>query len=172
MGLQGATAQGKTHAQDQPAPGVALEQAVAITEGTFCQTEVMQFARLAVEGGQAGEHVLDLDPVGAHILHRRGAPTVPGNQAEVFQARRTLRQCPLHERDATASPASASTTICSPSSLQHAGGHWLAMCSTSASISLGQQQVAAAADHQHRQAVAAAAWPSARRTCSIIVRLG
>ncbi|MNC09701.1 hypothetical protein D3C75_573260 [compost metagenome] len=88
--------EGETHTQDQPTPRLLLEQAVAVGEVALLQGKVAQFAGLAIEGGQAGEHVLDLDPIGADVLHwcrTDGA----GNQAEVFQAGQSLGQCVLHK---------------------------------------------------------------------------
>ena len=56
-----------------------------------------RFAGLAIQSGQAGEHVLDLHAIGADVLHRCRADGA-GNQAEVFQPRQPLRQGVLHER--------------------------------------------------------------------------
>ncbi|MNG17812.1 hypothetical protein D3C84_1018280 [compost metagenome] len=61
------------------------------------QAEFAQLATLAIKGGQAGEHILDLHAIGADVLHGRGAHGA-GNQAEVFQARQALHQGVLHER--------------------------------------------------------------------------
>ena len=137
----------KAHPQDHPAPGLLLEQAVAIGEVAVFQAEIPQLAGLAIESGQAGEHVLDLDPIGADVLHRRCSHRAR-DQAEVLQPRQTLSQRPLDER------MPGFPCFC----FNH---HVLAVITQLTDTTGchaqhqrpdigGQQQIAAAADHQQR----------------------
>ncbi|MNS79888.1 hypothetical protein D3C72_1135520 [compost metagenome] len=87
----------KAHAQNQPTPRLLLEQAVAVGEVAFFEGEIAQLAGLAIQRGEAGEYILDLDAVGTDVLHRRSANRA-GNQAEVFQPGESLRQRVLHKR--------------------------------------------------------------------------
>ena len=88
--------QGKTHAQNQPAARLLFEDAVAVAKLALGQAELTQLAGVAVQGCQALEHVLDLDAIGANVLHRCGAHGA-GDQAEVFQAGQPLLQRPQHK---------------------------------------------------------------------------
>ena len=141
----------ETHAQDQPASGLALEQAVAIAEGTVRQREIAQLAALAVQRGQAGKHILDLHPVGTDVLHRRGAHGA-GDQAEVLQAAQALLQRPEHEgmpgltRLGLDQNGLAVIAQHPPAQQRHAQHQGVLVA--------GQQQVAAAADRAQRPAVA------------------
>ncbi|MNQ82597.1 hypothetical protein D3C85_976510 [compost metagenome] len=87
----------EAHAQDQPATGFALEQAVAVGELAVIQAELAQLAGFAIQRGEPGEYVLQLDAVGTDVLHGRGADGT-GDQAEVFQATQPLLQGPEHQR--------------------------------------------------------------------------
>ena len=137
----------EAHPQDQPTSRLLLEHTVAVAEIALLQAEIPQLAALAVQRSQAGKHVLDLDTIGADVLHRRGADGA-GNQAEVFQPGKTLGQRVLHER----MPRFARFR------LDH---HATAIVAEHADAARGhaqyqrrnirrEQQVAAAADHQQR----------------------
>ena len=103
--------EGETHPQDQPTPRLLLEQAVAVGEVALCKREVAQLAGLAIEGGQAGENVLDLDAISADVLHRCRADGA-GNQAEVFQARQALAPVCVAQTDARARPPRPRSPLC------------------------------------------------------------
>ena len=109
-----------------------------------------QVAGLAIQRGQAGEHVLDLHAIGADVLHRCRADGA-GNQAEVFQARQPLRQGVLHERMPRLAGLGFDHDLAAviAQDANPAGGH-----AQHQRLDIGgQQQVAAAADHQQRHLV-------------------
>ncbi len=89
--------QRETHPQNDEAPCLLLEQAVAITERTGLQIEFTQLTGLAVQRGQAGEHVADLHTVGSDVLDRR-RPHGSGDKAQVFQAGQPQLEAVQHER--------------------------------------------------------------------------
>ncbi|MOA23232.1 hypothetical protein D3C78_1438390 [compost metagenome] len=95
--MQGCVAtQGKAHPEDQPAPTLALEAAMAVGELALVGAKLAQLAARAIQRHQAVQHILELDAVGADVLHRRRADRA-GNQAEVLQTGQPLLQGPLHE---------------------------------------------------------------------------
>ncbi|MNZ50919.1 hypothetical protein D3C78_687200 [compost metagenome] len=139
--------QGETYPQNQPTPRMLLEQAVAVGKLALIQIKVVQLAGLAVQRGQPEEDILDLDPVGTNVLHRRSTDGT-GNQTEVLQPRQALGQTPLHERmpglpclgfDNYPLPIIGQNTQATTGHTQHQGLHIRS-----------QQQIAAAANDQHR----------------------
>ncbi|MNT22204.1 hypothetical protein D3C72_1575800 [compost metagenome] len=138
----------EAHAQDQPATGFALEQAVAVGELAVIQAELAQLAGFAIQRGEPGEYVLQLDAVGTDVLHGRGADGA-GNQAEVFQAAQPLLQTPEHQGMPGLSRLGFQQHIdpVIAEDADAAAGHAQHQCIDVA----GQQQVAAAAYGQQRQ---------------------
>ena len=97
--------QRQAHAQDQRAPGQAevarlrrrvLEHRVAIAKTALRGVQGEDFATGQVDGVQLVKAVLQLDAVGADVLHRAGAHGA-GDQRQVLQAGQALLQRPADE---------------------------------------------------------------------------
>nr|GFD55300.1 hypothetical protein [Tanacetum cinerariifolium] len=76
---------GESHVQHhQAAPVGLLEHAVAVAKAAIGRRHGARAAGREIEGGQRMEAVLDLGPVGADVLDRRGAHRAR-DQRHVFQ---------------------------------------------------------------------------------------
>ncbi|MNN43881.1 hypothetical protein D3C81_1581440 [compost metagenome] len=122
---------------------------MAVGELALVGAKLAQLAARAIQRHQAVQHILELDAVGADVLHRRRADRA-GNQAEVLQPGQPLLQGPLHER----MPGLAGFGL-----HQHLAALLLQQAAATADHAqhqgieiAGQQQVAAAAHHQQRSA--------------------
>jgi len=74
-----------------------LEHRIAVAKRTLARIQRKHLTGLQIDGVQRIKAVLQLDPVGANVLHRRGAHGA-GDQGHVFQPRHALVQGPGDER--------------------------------------------------------------------------
>ena len=143
--------QGKAHRRDQGPAGQAkrfrgmLEHRVSVAKTALGRVQGKELASLQINRVQGLKAVLQLDPVGTYVLHRRGADGAR-NKRHVFQARVALGQAPGNKFV----PVLAST------SLQHPGPGGLAHQPAAHDLDLehhrfdiaGEHDVAAPTQHE------------------------
>ena len=125
----------------------ALEDAVAIGECAVAACQADDFAAHAVEGFDDVDVLAHLDAIGADVLDGRGADGT-GDQGEVLESRESVSQRPQHQRmplDAGIGADDRTPAIVLDEADVLATERQHRRCRIT-----GEQQVAAAAKHEHR----------------------
>lgn len=146
--------QGEGDLGDDVAIGAGtLEQTVAIAEGAIGGGEGDEFAGVAVVGAQGMEPVLDLDTVCANVLDGRGAHRA-GNQREVFQPRQAMRHRVGDQAMPRFAGACGDGVDCAAIDHASAGGDARNLHQQHQAFEIAcEHDIAATAQHQHRQAL-------------------
>src|SRR5690606_19139533 len=85
--------QDESYAGDEPTPGLALEDAIAITKAAGVAVQPDPGFFVEVVGGDKLHEFADLDAIGANVLNRRGAHGAR-NERQVLQAAIAARDAP------------------------------------------------------------------------------